>query len=119
MVSNANLVFICELPNNIPAINTGWNEGRNIYMLTKEAVNNAVKHAQATTISLDFLFNHQLLTITIADNGKGFNISDARKEGNGLKNYEKRIAALNGAYHIDNITNGGTRVVFTIPLNVS
>lgn len=119
MVSNANLVFNCELPNNIPPTNTGWNEGRNIYMLTKEAVNNAVKHAQATIISLEFLFKHQQLTITIADNGKGFNVYDARKDGNGLKNYEKRIAALNGAYHIDTGNNGGTRVVFTIPLNAS
>ncbi|CAN5823244.1 hypothetical protein BH10BAC2_BH10BAC2_38090 [soil metagenome] len=119
MVSNANLAFNSELPNNIPATNTGWNEGRNIYMLTKEAVNNAIKHAQATTISIEFLFSHHLLTIIVADNGKGFNIADARKEGNGLKNYEKRMAVLNGAYHIDTINSGGTRVVFTIPSNAS
>jgi len=118
-VSNANIIFNCELPNNIPAANMGWNEGRNIYMLTKEAVNNAVKHAQATFVSLDFSFTHHLLTITVADNGKGFNIADARKEGNGLNNYKKRISALNGTYHIDTINTRGTRIVFTIPLNVS
>lgn len=119
MVTNANLVFKCEFPNNIPAVNTGWNEGRNIYMLTKEAVNNAVKHAQASTISLDFLFGNQQLTITITDNGKGFNVSGAGKEGNGLKNYGKRILVLNGAYQINTIDSGGTQVVFTIPLNGS
>lgn len=111
MVSNANLEFICELPAAIPQINIGWSESRNIFMLVKEAVNNAVKHAAATIISLDFSFQNNFL-ITVADNGKGYNTASANKDGNGLKNYEKRTASLNGTFSIKAGDNIGTKVMF-------
>ncbi len=123
LVNNANLTFTCEPPENIPAKNIGWNEGRNIYMLVKEAVNNAVKHAGAAAISLDFLFSEKLI-ITITDNGKGFKASSptplqgerGESSGNGLKNYEKRVAVLNGTYHINSTPGNGTIITFEIPL---
>lgn len=115
MVSNANLEFICELPGSIPKINLGWNESRNIYMLVKEAVNNAVKHAAATIITVDYLFQNNFL-ITITDNGKGYDSNSANKEGNGLKNYEKRIAALKGTFSIETSAGTGTKVMFRFAL---
>lgn len=116
MVSNANLGFICELPAVIPKINMRWNESRNIYMLIKEAVNNAVKHAAATVITLDFSFQNDFV-ITIVDNGKGYDAASASKDGNGLKHYEKRTAALNGTFSIDTSTGIGTTVMFRIKLS--
>jgi signal transduction histidine kinase len=115
LVSNANLNFICELPDNIPTVILGWNEGRNMYMLAKEAVNNAVKHAEASTITLDFSFNSPFV-ITITDNGKGFDPELPGKDGNGLKNYEKRTATLNGSFSIETSVGKGTKVIFRFML---
>ncbi|HRH47365.1 MAG TPA: two-component regulator propeller domain-containing protein [Panacibacter sp.] len=111
VVSNANLEFVCELPAAIPSLNMEWNESRNIYMLVKEAVNNAVKHAAANMITLDFSFQNEF-TITVVDNGKGYNAASANKEGNGLKNYEKRTAALNATFSIETVSGIGTKVMF-------
>jgi signal transduction histidine kinase len=111
MVSNANIQFVCELPAAIPQVNLGWNESRNIYMLAKEAVNNAIKHAAATMISLDFSFKNYL-EITVTDNGKGYDAATANKDGNGLKNYEKRMAALGGTFSIKSSKGAGTKVIF-------
>ncbi len=111
LVSNANLAFVCELPPFIPQQNLGWNESRNMYMLAKEAVNNAIKHAEASLITLDFSFQNDFV-IAIADNGKGFNAASANKDGNGLKNYEKRTAAFHGTFSIDTSPGTGTKVIF-------
>ena len=115
MVSSANLEFICELPGVIPQVNMGWNEGRNIYMLAKEAMNNAVKHAAATIITLDFSFQNNF-TITITDNGKGYDANTANKKGNGFKNFEKRTDALNGRFSIESSSGSGTKVMFCFKL---
>ena len=115
MVNNANLTFVCELPAAIPQMNVGWSASRNIYMLVKEAVNNAVKHAAATSITVHFSFQLNILII-VSDNGKGYNVTTASKEGNGIKNYEKRTAALNGTFNIATSDTAGTKVMFKLAL---
>lgn len=114
MANNAGITFICDLPNDIPNLVFGWKENRNTYLLTKEAVNNAIKHAQANTITINFLID-QLLTITITDDGKGFSTS-TKSNGNGLLNFQKRINQLKGSYTLQTAPDKGTSIQFIIPL---
>jgi two-component system NarL family sensor kinase len=115
MVQNAKLIFHGELPNKIPDLSFGWTRNRHTYLLVKEAINNAIKHSNASEISLKFEINNQLV-ITIQDNGIGFDTSKDFK-GNGLNNYAKRIEKLEGNYNISSIPKQGTTLTFFIPFS--
>ncbi len=116
MVSNAGLAFSFELPENIPAKTIGWKDCRNIYLLVKESVNNAIKHAGAKTITIECSIATRL-TFSITDDGVGFNADASGKNGNGLLNYKKRIGKLNGTYQLITAPGKGTSIIFTIPLD--
>ncbi|MFA6060873.1 MAG: ATP-binding protein [Taibaiella sp.] len=80
---------------NIPV---SGHQRRIIYLCVKELINNIVKHAKATIVSLDIIYIQNLLTIEIKDNGLGFCNSNAKTSGsgNGLENIKKRIRSMNG-----------------------
>lgn len=115
MVNNAGLKFIFNVTELIPSKTINWKDSRNIYLLVKETVNNAIKHAGATEISINFMID-DILLITIKDNGIGFDIATSREEGNGLKNYKKRIESVNGTYLLNTSPGNGTELRFEIPL---
>lgn len=114
MIENVNINFLSEMPQTIPHCQLNWNQNRNIYLLVKETVNNAIKHAKAQTITLSVKL-HKYLEITIKDDGVGFD-SSATYQGNGLKNYKKRIAKLGATYQINSDANG-TIIIYQIPLS--
>ncbi len=62
---------------------------RNLYLIIKEAINNAAKHASASKVFLKINAIEKGIKINIEDNGRGFNINEVY-EGNGLKNYQLR-----------------------------
>jgi signal transduction histidine kinase len=116
MVSNASMAFTFDLPENIPAITLGWKDCRNIYLLVKEAVNNAVKHSGATNITIECRAAEQLY-FSVADNGNGFDLDVVKKNGNGLLNYKKRIENLKGTCQLITTPGEGTKLLFSIPIN--
>ena len=72
---------------------------RNIFLVMKEALHNIIKHAAATEISIT-IESKELLTMTIADNGKGFTESEVRPFANGIANMKKRMQEIGGTLHI-------------------
>jgi signal transduction histidine kinase len=74
-------------------------EGMNIYRTIQEAVNNAIKYANASTVSIAVKRIENQIQITIQDNGIGFDESTIQK-GNGLKNMQKRIEDISGKFHL-------------------
>jgi two-component system, NarL family, sensor kinase len=117
MLENANVDFKCYLPETIPDVFFGWKRNRNTYLLVKEAINNALKHAQAKTITLDFEIDNDL-KIKVTDDGKGFDTTK-NFNGNGLNNYKKRIADLNAKYDLKSEIGVGTTFEFRLPINKS
>ena len=117
MLNNAGLSFSFELPENIPHKILAWKDCRNIYLLVKEAVNNALKHAGAKRITIECSVATQLV-FSIADDGIGFDSAVTGKIGNGLLNYKKRIEKLNGTYQLITAPGEGTKIIFCIPINV-
>jgi signal transduction histidine kinase len=85
---------------------------RNIYLIFKEAVNNAAKYSEATEVELQITLKKGLFQMTIMDNGKGFDVDSAPAEGsgNGLKNMRQRAADIGGKVEIFSKTGQGTRV---------
>lgn len=72
-------------------------EGLHLYRIIQEAVNNAVRHGQATKIKIEiYSVNHELY-FQITDNGIGFDIKSIHKiEGLGLKHMMERVKMFNG-----------------------
>ncbi len=83
---------------------------RNIFLVTKEALNNAVKHGKAERIILRIeLIDPSKLRITIIDNGKGMDVK-GQFGGNGLKNMEKRMKEIGGSFSLESQPGKGTSV---------
>lgn len=83
-------------------------EGMNLYRTIQEAVNNAIKYAKATTISIAVERIETQIQITIQDNGIGFDQATIIK-GNGLKNMQKRMEEIGGVFCIES-SNQGTAI---------
>ena len=87
---------------------------KNIYLLYKEAVNNVIKHSDASNIFISFQTLKNGLDLQIKDDGKGFN-GHAEKAGNGLKNMKRRAAVLKGTIDIISGINRGTSIQLFVP----
>jgi signal transduction histidine kinase len=89
-----------------------------LYRITQELINNVLKHAEATQVSLQIGYRDEKIILLMEDNGKGFDIH-AHKNGYGLKNLEARTQMLNGHMEIDSQPGKGTGVPIEIPYKFS
>jgi signal transduction histidine kinase len=80
-----------------------------VYRIVQELLNNAVKHSGATSILAQVIRNDQNLSITIEDNGKGFD-KEIVMQGAGLKNIRSRVDYLKGQLDIQSSPGKGTSV---------
>ncbi|MFT3680023.1 MAG: tetratricopeptide repeat protein [Ferruginibacter sp.] len=88
---------------------------RNIYLFCKEAINNAVKYSNATTLNFFIEESSGILQITVSDNGVGFEISQS-SNGNGFTNMQKRAAAINGQMQLHSAKGTGTTIKLSIKI---
>jgi two-component system, NarL family, sensor histidine kinase UhpB len=86
---------------------------KNLYLVYKEAVNNACKHAHPTTIAVVLQKKFKAIVMTITDNGQGFNVSQ-ESSGYGTGSMKARTADLNGQLEIVSSAETGTSVTLTI-----
>jgi two-component system NarL family sensor kinase len=88
-----------------------------IYRIVQELVNNTLKHATATTVLVQLVRKGNALSITVEDNGKGFdkNIFKNKQDGMGYQNLKDRIAYLNGTLDIETAPGKGTSVNIEVP----
>lgn len=86
-----------------------------LFRIVQEALNNIIKHAEATEILIELFFTEDALELMINDNGKGFN-KDKLQSGNGFINMQKRAQSLNGLCDIFSEPGKGTRITIKIPL---
>jgi len=86
-----------------------------LFRIAQEAINNIIKHAQATAIDIHLHFNTVFFTMSITDNGRGFNIEETHY-GTGLQNIKKRIVILKGRLEISSTPNIATQIKIEIPL---
>ncbi|PAM94783.1 histidine kinase [Flavobacterium sp. IR1] len=93
----------------------------NIYRLTQEAINNAIKYAESSHIIVQLSHSSTLLSIIVDDNGKGFDVNAVDKKRNsesgmGLLFMKERVQYINGRVFIKSILDEGTRITFNIPI---
>ncbi len=86
-----------------------------LYLVFKEAVNNAVKYSAATEVKVSIAQTDKQILMQITDNGNGFD-DRMQKKGNGLKNMQNRAAELKGSTTIRSVAEEGTTVTMSMPL---
>lgn len=79
-----------------------------VYRVVQELVNNIVKHSGASHALVQVSVHHELVLISVEDNGVGYDAS--RNEGIGLLNLKSRISELDGLLSIDSSPGNGTVV---------
>ncbi|MCB0172277.1 MAG: PAS domain S-box protein, partial [Anaerolineae bacterium] len=88
-----------------------------LYHIIVEAMNNVVKHASATSLTLHLTQTNRLLHLHIVDDGQGFDPAHTRG-GLGLNNIRERVARLNGQLKIESSPGSGTRLEAVIPYSI-
>ncbi len=88
---------------------------QNLYLLSKEAINNSLKYSECTNINFEVTKHDNKICIEISDDGKGFDENVVQK-GNGLYNMRKRAAKINAEFTIESRINKGTIIKVEIYL---
>ncbi len=88
------------------------------YRTAQEALTNIAKHAQCTEVNIDLSDAEGVLTLEIADNGKGI-AQDALNKGKafGLKGLHERARSVEGWLDVSNRQGVGTSIILSVPLN--
>jgi two-component system, NarL family, sensor histidine kinase UhpB len=81
---------------------------KNLFLIYKEAINNAAKYSDATEVEITFQQTKEILKLTVADNGKG--ITNTNGQGNGLKNMEARAKAIKARFELTTAQGKGTKI---------
>ena len=84
-------------------------KGINVFRIIQEAINNTLKYAEATEVSIEIYENDTEVFMEIKDNGKGFDMNTV-SIGNGLENMQQRVKELDGAISIFSEINKGTTI---------
>jgi signal transduction histidine kinase len=101
-----------NFPAAVPDMRISREAQRNIFLTVKESINNCIKHAKASKITIDVKLENNALDIQVIDNGKGFDMANLKRAGNGLRNMKQRIELVGGTYTLESIP--GTRTAIHI-----
>ncbi len=112
-LENFHLQYHIIVPAEIPEKDVSGVKRRNIFLVLKESLNNVMKHANASEVTVTIQFNHQML-VEITDNGKGIDKEKLNQFGNGLKNMQRRMESIGGSFSIS--SNDGTTIKLEIPI---
>jgi signal transduction histidine kinase len=90
-----------------------------LFLAVKEALNNVLKHAQASEVCIAITKTAAVLEIVVQDNGRGFETGEtsALGGGNGLDNMRKRMAKIGGGCCLTSAPSQGTKLQFTVRVN--
>lgn len=98
-----------DIPEELSGLRLPLGFRRRFFLIYKEAINNVIRHAQASRVTLTMHRENKSLVMTISDDGNGFDPAQTNA-GNGLRNMRERAAGLPGALTVASARNAGTTV---------
>jgi signal transduction histidine kinase len=88
-----------------------------VYRIILEGMNNVIKHAHASEVTVQLVMYQDYLNVSIEDNGKGFEYHENNSAyGLGMTNMISRVNFLKGKLNIDSALNRGTTLMVDIPV---
>jgi signal transduction histidine kinase len=127
-LSTAGIRCRLDAPMDFPHTSVTAEVRHNVFLAFKEALNNVIKHANATEVRVLLELLKDRFTLTLSDNGRGFHLGGDRPRpgahaepartasGNGLVNMTRRLEEIGGLCQVITAPGEGTRVQFSIPL---
>lgn len=113
--ANKGMVLDFVLPEDVPALALEGTVRRNLYLSVKEALNNALKHSEASRIEISLtLLGEKGFAWRVSDNGKGFEAIDISRFSNGLANMRSRLEEIGGELQIESRAGQGTSINFRV-----
>lgn len=110
-----------DYPDTIPDVPLSHVLRRALLLVTKEAINNAVKYAEARQIVLRLRIEDSGICLEVADDGKGFDMHRVAprpgRGGNGLGNMKARMQTAGGTLEIQSAPGMGTSIVYCVPMS--
>ena len=92
---------------------------RELLMVVREAVYNAVLHGHPRQITISVLYEAQRLLLTVVDDGVGFPVDRMPAEGHyGVTGMRERMEQIGGSFALDSAPLAGTRVTLSIEREV-
>lgn len=86
-----------------------------LFRLVQEVINNIIKHASASKITISLRQDQNDIFLSITDNGVGFITEEVSKNGMGLSNLSRRTNAIQGELYIISVPGNGTTVTIKVP----
>ncbi len=84
---------------------------RNLFLIVKESLNNAVKYSNGNHITVSFRLKQNDFRLAIKDNGKGFIMDEIKITGNGISNMKKRANQINATIKFNSFPKEGTEII--------
>jgi ligand-binding sensor domain-containing protein/signal transduction histidine kinase len=106
--------FQFQGPGPEPDIKVGADVRRQVLLIFKESVNNAVRHSRCNRVDIDFAVEKHWLVLRIRDNGKGLDLAKC-DGGHGLASMRARAESLGGVLELR--SGPGTEIALRIPLS--
>jgi signal transduction histidine kinase/ligand-binding sensor domain-containing protein len=116
-LSTADIRCRLDLPEHPPEIAMTAEIRHNLVLVLKEALNNVVRHARATEVSLRIETTENHFELSLQDNGCGFEAANGAaddSQADGLRNMEQRMKDMGGSFEAQTSAQG-TRVTFVYP----
>ncbi|MFO1487988.1 MAG: ATP-binding protein, partial [Verrucomicrobiota bacterium] len=105
-----------EVPAQLPAVDIAPEVRHNVFLAFKESVNNVVKHAQASAVSIRLRLDAGKFTLEIEDDGRGIDNAPKKTGRSGMGNLRKRMEDVGGIFAIGPApAKKGTLVQLTAP----
>lgn len=108
--------FEIRFRNNAPDFRLDDERGLITFRVIQEILNNVIKHAEASEIILSVNQSRSAQSLTIEDNGKGFDTTEMKNTGIGLKNIKDRVQMIGGQLDIHSEINKGTQIKISLPI---
>lgn len=119
LLENTDIDLLVNLPEIIPQISVTGEYRRTTFLAFKEALNNMLKHANASQVAINFKLVGNNLHIVVADNGIGFDPNLLEQStGNGLLNMQTRMRDIGSDCHFETNKEGAT-ITFILKLKTA
>jgi signal transduction histidine kinase/ligand-binding sensor domain-containing protein len=115
LCESKNITFVLNIDSALDDINVDMQKRKNIYLILKEAINNAIKYSDGTKIQFKCLVSDKSIIAYVNDNGKGFDVN-TESTRNGIRNMYKRAEELKGHLKIKSKINAGTSIILDVPI---
>ncbi|MDP2362937.1 MAG: two-component regulator propeller domain-containing protein [Ignavibacteria bacterium] len=115
-LSKAQIRCRLDIPSEIPKVQAPAEVRHNVFLAVKEALNNTVKYSDSQEVHIKVWIKETSATVTIHDYGKGFDLAEGNRFGNGLKNMKSRMEHIGGKFNIESQIGTGTIITFQFPI---